>query len=1115
MPGTATTYNDTVGLVADTNYDYRVRATDAVPNLGPYSNVASATTPAPDTQAPTVPGNLTATAVSWSQIDLGWTAATDNVAVTEYRVERCLTASCTFAQIGAVPGTATTYSDTTGLVADTSYDYRVRATDAVPNLGPYSNVASATTPATIAGLVAGYGFDEGAGPTAGDVSVNLNDGDIGTAVWTTQGRFGNALDFNGSDALVTVPDSASLDLSTGMTLEAWVYPTAALSGWRDVIFKSTDIYYLEASSSRGRGPAGGGTFSASPLFGGGSVPVATWTHLALTYDQATLRLYVGGVEVASRAETAPIESSTGPLSIGGDADFGQYFEGIIDEVRIYNRALSGAEIQADMNTPVPPPGPDTQAPTMPGNLTATAVSGSQIDLGWTAATDNVAVTEYRVERCLTASCTFAQIGAVPGTATTYSDTTGLVADTSYDYRVRATDAVPNLGPYSNVASATTPGPDTQAPTMPGNLTATAVSGSQIDLGWTAATDNVAVTEYRVERCLTTSCSFAQIGAVPGTATTYSDTTGLVADTGYDYRVRATDAVPNLGPYSNVASATTPGPDTQAPTMPGNLTATAVSWSQIDLGWTAATDNVAVTEYRVERCLTASCSFAQIGAVPGTATTYSDTTGLVADTGYDYRVRATDAVPNLGPYSNVASATTPATIAGLVAAYGFETGTGPTAVDDSGNFNDGSLGSAVWATQGRFGNALDFNGSDALVTVPDSASLDLSTGMTLEAWVYPTAALSGWRDVIFKSTDIYYLEASSSRSRGPAGGGTFSASPLFGGGSVPVATWTHLALTYDQATLRLYVGGVEVASRAETAPIESSTGPLSIGGDADFGQYFEGIIDEVRIYNRALSGAEIQADMNTPVGGGAPPGNLPATVTRGPYLQMPTPTSVTVRWRTDELADSVIRFGTAAGSYPFSASSASQTTEHEVIVGGLQPDTQYFYTVGTSSASIEGDGDDSFSFITSPLTDVDTATRIWVTGDAGTADANAIAVRDAYKTHTGSRPTDLWLTLGDIAYDHGTDPEYQAALFDTYPELLRQTPIWPTYGNHDGESANAATESGPYFDIFTLPRFAEVGGFQSQTEAYYSFDYGIIHFISLDSFESDRTSERRHDSVVDE
>ncbi|MDH3511387.1 MAG: DNRLRE domain-containing protein [Gammaproteobacteria bacterium] len=232
--------------------------------------------------------------------------------------------------------------------------------------------------------------------------------------------------------------------------------------------------------------------------------------------------------------------------------------------------------------------------------------------------------------------------------------------------------------------------------------------------------------------------------------------------------------------------------------------------------------------------------------------------------------------------------------------------------------------------------------------------------------------------------------------------------------------------------------------------------------------------------------------------------LAQTVTRGPYLQMPTPNSVTVKWRTDQPTDSVAAYGTSVGSYPSAVSSASQTTEHELNIGGLQAGQQYFYTVGTSSGSLVG-GDDSYTFVTPPPEDVDKATRIWVTGDAGTADANAVAVRDAYQSYNGNRHTDLFLTLGDIAYTHGTDPQYQAAFFDMYPQLLRQTPVWPTYGNHDGLSADAATETGPYFDIFTLPRFAEVGGIASDTEAYYSFDYSIMHFISLDSFESDRTS----------
>ena len=293
--------------------------------------------------------------------------------------------------------------------------------------------------------------------------------------------------------------------------------------------------------------------------------------------------------------------------------------------------------------------PDTQAPTAPSTLTATAASSSAINLTWTAATDNVGVTSYLIERCAGVACSnFAQIG----TATTASfGDTGLATATTYRYQVRATDAAANLSGYSNVASATTP--DTQAPTAPSTLTATAASSSAINLTWTAATDNVGVTSYLIERCAGVACStFAQIG----TATTASfGDTGLATATTYRYQVRATDAAANLSGYSSVATATTP--DTQAPTAPSTLTATAASSSAINLTWTAATDNVGVTSYLIERCAGVACrTFAQIG----TATTASfGDTGLATATTYRYQVRATDAAANLSGYSSVATATTPA------------------------------------------------------------------------------------------------------------------------------------------------------------------------------------------------------------------------------------------------------------------------------------------------------------------------------------------------------------------------------------------------------------------------------------------------------------------------
>jgi len=296
---------------------------------------------------------------------------------------------------------------------------------------------------------------------------------------------------------------------------------------------------------------------------------------------------------------------------------------------------------------------DTTPPTAPTNLTASAASASQINLTWAASTDNVGVTGYKVERCSGAACAnFVQI-ATP-TGITFNDT-GLTASTPYSYRVRANDAAGNNSGYSNSASATTPAAaDTTPPTAPTNLAATAASATQINLSWTASTDNVGVTGYKVERCSVAGCAnFVQI-ATP-TGITFIDT-GLTASTSYSYRVRANDAAGNNSAYSNTASATTPAAaDTTPPTAPTNLTATAASTTQINLSWTASTDNVGVTGYKVERCSGAACAnFVQI-ATP-TGITLNDT-GLTASTSYSYRVRANDAAGNNSAYSNTASATT--------------------------------------------------------------------------------------------------------------------------------------------------------------------------------------------------------------------------------------------------------------------------------------------------------------------------------------------------------------------------------------------------------------------------------------------------------------------------
>ncbi len=169
-----------------------------------------------------------------------------------------------------------------------------------------------------------------------------------------------------------------------MTLSAWIQPTANQSGWRTIMQKQTDAYFLNASSDAGPlRPAGGGTFGGSTSFVAGPTasPLNTWTHVALTYDGTTQRLYVNGTQVATRATTGTIQVTSNPLWIGGNQPYGEYFTGLIDEVRVYDRALTATDIQTDMATGLQPGAGDTAAPTAPTALSATAVSATRVRLG--------------------------------------------------------------------------------------------------------------------------------------------------------------------------------------------------------------------------------------------------------------------------------------------------------------------------------------------------------------------------------------------------------------------------------------------------------------------------------------------------------------------------------------------------------------------------------------------------------------------------------------------------------------------------------------------------------------------------------------------------------------
>jgi chitodextrinase len=653
--GTSTTtgYNDN-SLAVSSSYSYQVFATDAAGNVSAASNTATAVTSTPDTTPPSVPGNLTATAVSSSQINLSWTASTDNVGVTGYLIERCTGSGCTnFAQITTT--TATSYSNI-ALTTATSYNYRVRATDAASNLSGYSNTASASTLATAA-----IGFVQQAyatpHPSAATITVAFaaaqSAGDLNVVIigWHDSTSTVQAVtDTKGNNYVPAVGPTVSSGNATQRIYYARSIAAAAagantLTVVMNAAPKSPDLRVVEYSGLDPNNPfdVGIGASGSSTAISSGTVTTSTASDLLVGADYIAGVTGTAGAGYTQRVVTSPdsdlVEDDIVAITGSYSASATQTSSGWWVMQLAAFRAAGSAR--------------DTTPPSAPTNLAATAVSSSQIGLSWTASTDNVGVTGYLVYRCGGAGCTnFAQVGT--SSTTSYNDI-GLGPSNSYSYEVFATDAASNVSAASNTASATTSAaPDTTPPSAPANLSATAASSTQANLSWTASIDNVGVTGYLVYRCGGAGCTnFAQVGS--SSTSSYNDI-GLGPSNSYSYEVFATDAASNVSAASNTASATTSAaPDTTPPSAPTNLAASAASSSQVNLTWTASTDNVGVSGYIIDRCTGSGCTnFAQVGT--SSTTGYNDS-GLAASTSYSYQVYATDAAFNVSAASNTASATT--------------------------------------------------------------------------------------------------------------------------------------------------------------------------------------------------------------------------------------------------------------------------------------------------------------------------------------------------------------------------------------------------------------------------------------------------------------------------
>jgi acid phosphatase type 7 len=279
------------------------------------------------------------------------------------------------------------------------------------------------------------------------------------------------------------------------------------------------------------------------------------------------------------------------------------------------------------------------------------------------------------------------------------------------------------------------------------------------------------------------------------------------------------------------------------------------------------------------------------------------------------------------------------------------------------------------------------------------------------------------------------------------------------------------------------------------------------------------------------------------------GSIPPAITRGPYLQLPTPNSMQVRWRTNVPTTGNVSYSSVSASGPWTSVSGSSATEHIVNLTSLTANTQYWYQIQNGTTVMEAS---PRHYFTTPPSAVDNSitTRIWVTGDAS-EDPSKTPRQDevltGFKIYQAVNPTatkiDLWMLLGDNAYINGSDTEYTNTFFNPYDDantsapinhIMKQTPILPCAGNHDYydgpdisgtsvlESTNSLpgvssilstgstralsnyrlNKSNPFYDIFSMP--ANGGKYSTSTgitgkKAFYSYNHNNIHFVCLDSY----------------
>ncbi|MBD7999348.1 LamG-like jellyroll fold domain-containing protein [Oerskovia gallyi] len=848
---------------------------------------------------------------------------------------------------------AFTYTPAAGFVGATSFTFRVKAGTT------WSNVATQSVRVTaVAGARGTWELDEGASVLTADSSGWGFQGTLtGGTSWVT-GKAGKAVRLDGSTGRVSVPDADGLDVSSALTVSAWVRPERSATQYvvKKAVSGSADGYELGISSAgkpflRVNQKTSGDAFrvnatSVLPTNG------TTWVHLAGTYDGQRLRIYVDGVEQGSIAGPASVGVNTLPLTIGAQPDGLYPFQGAVDSVRLSDRALTAAQVaelvQGGGPVPTTPVATDGASTTTTGTAVTGTLAGSSPSGG--ALTFEVVAAP--------SSGTVALTNPATG-AFTYTPPAGFVGATSFTFRVKAGTTWSNVATQSvrvtsvagirglwglDEGTGTTAADSSgwgQTGTLSGGAAwVTGIDGKAVRLDGTAG--KVAVPDadgLDVSAALTVSAwvrperhatQYVVKKAVSGSADGYE--LGISSagkpflrvnqkTSGDTFRVNATSVLPTNGTtwvhlagtydgqrlriyvdgveQGSIAGPASVGVNTlpltigaqpdglypfqgavdqarlydralsgaevqalrqavqppAAPPVAQDVSASTVSGTLVTGTLTGSSPSGGTLTFEVVAA-PSSGTVALTNPATG-AFTYTPPAGFVGTTSFTFRVGAN------GLWSNVATATVQVAPAdGLRGAWDLDEGTGLATVDSSGWGNAGALSDGTtWVTAGGR-SAVRFDGATGKVTIPDANALDVSTALTVAAWVRPEQVATQYvvKKAAPSATDGFELGLSSAgkaflRLNQATSGDTFrvnatSTYPSDG------TTWVHLVGTYDGQRMRLYVDGVEQGNVAGPAAAGVNTLPLLLGGQPGGTLPLKGAVDGVRLYDRALSATEV-------------------------------------------------------------------------------------------------------------------------------------------------------------------------------------------------------------------------------------------------------------------